>query len=130
MLLCVLNNMEISSSKLLTVKVIALVAFIELSLLAGFGFMVISDFESLFQSFGGPVPYITELYFHTYKFWGVLAIFPLLTLVQSFTHKQNFAVSFLPTLSILITLGVLGMIIFLFTVFTMYAPIFEMGEAL
>lgn len=122
--------MEVSRSKLLTVKVIALFTFIELSLLAGFGFMVISEFENLIQSFGGPVPYITKLYFYTYKFWGILAIFPLLTLIQSFKHEQNFTVSFIPTLSILITLGVLGIIIFLFTAFAMYAPIFEMGETL
>ena len=127
-LLCVSTDMEISKGKLIFLKVLAFVAFVELALVAGFGYTQISDFEKLFNNFGEPVPLLTDLYILTYKYWGILTLFPLFILFQTLTSDKGSKLSFLATTSVLITHMIFGIVIFIFTVFAMYAPIFELGN--
>ncbi len=122
--------MEMSKGKLNFLKVLAFAAFIELVLLTGFGFIQIDAFNELLKDFGEPVPLLTGMYLVTYKYWGILVLFPLFISFQTLASDKKPNLPFGATTSILIAHMVFGFLIFIFTVFAMYAPIYELGETL
>ena len=97
--------------------------------LAGFGYVIISDFERLIVEMGGPIPFLTNLYLSSYRYWGVLALFPLFVLILSMTPSNFTRTRYRVTMYMLIAHIVIGFVIFMGVLFAMYAPIFELGKA-
>ena len=115
-------------------RILAFVTFIEMAVLAGFGYIEISEFEKLLKKMlnlnelEGTVPFFTNLYLSSYKYWSVLAIFPLLILLQTLQAQNKPKIQFGATTYVLIAHMIFGLLIFIGTIFAMYAPIFELGN--
>jgi uncharacterized membrane protein len=77
---------------------------------------------------GGTVPFLTNLYLSSYKYWSVLAIFPLFILLQTLQAQNKPKIQFGATTYVLIAHMIFGLLIFIGTIFAMYAPIFELGN--
>ncbi len=122
--------MDISKDKLLFLRKLAFVTFIEMAVLAGFGYIEIGEFEKLLNEMGGTTPSLTNLYLSSYKYWSVLAIFPLFILIKTLPSQKNPTLQYRVTSFVLIAHMIFGLMIFIGTIFAMYAPIFELGNTL
>ena len=120
--------MDISKGKLVYLRILAFAAFIEMAVMSGFGFIEISEFEKLLNELKGTAPFLTNLYLSTYKYWGVLVIFPLFIILQTWQSEIKLENQFGTIAFVLIAHILFGLLIFIGAIFAMYLPIFELGN--
>ena len=121
--------MDIEENKLRSCRLLALVTFIGMGLLSGFGYSQIGDFERLLNEMGGSKPLVTNLYLSSYQYWSVLTVFPLFVLLQTRSTKNRLKIPLNLVTCVLLTHWLFGLLVFVGAVYALYAPIFALGDA-
>ena len=112
------------------IGVLALIATAHLSYFSGFAFFHFGDYKELLEGFSDKeLPLVTSIILVSYKYWGILVVFPLLALIQEIAGWNYLKIS---NKKIAITLGLLmlfAILVSALTVYAMYLPIFRLGGA-
>jgi hypothetical protein len=82
-------------------------------------FILIKEFENVFDSFESELPFQTSLLIGTYRYWGILGLISAFILFKVSKCKSS------KSMSLLIWLGVLSILLVVFAIWGIYSPVLE-----
>lgn len=107
---------------------LALVATVQLSYFSMYAFFNFGDYKELLEGYGDKeIPLITSVILVSYKYWGILVIFPLLVLTQEITAWNFLRMPNGKVAVSLVLLMLFAILLASLTVYAMYLPIFRLG---
>lgn len=93
-------------------------------------YLMIPQFKEIFAGFGAELPAQTAFVVSTYKYYGFLTLFGLVPCVQLYMNRKVFNGNEKRLFAVIVISFVLSVLVFTFAVYSMYLPIFTMGDAI
>ena len=98
---------------------VAIISTLYFSVFAYGAFIIIQQFESVFDSFESELPIQTSLLIGSYRYWGILGLISAFILFKVSKCKSS------KSMNVLIWLAVLSLLLIAFSIWGIYSPVLE-----
>jgi hypothetical protein len=98
---------------------VATISTLYFSVFAYGAFIIIQQFESVFDSFESELPIQTSLLIGSYRYWGILGLISAFILFKVSKCKSS------KSMNVLIWLAVLSLLLIAFSIWGIYSPVLE-----